>query len=348
MAQAKRGLGRGLSELMGQASPATPQRESYSASKKTSKKATKKTTKPTDVFFNADVSRETSGRQTMPTVADILGHAPRQISNAEGTSAGTLMELEISSIHPNAQQPRTVFDEDELEELAASIKDLGVLQPIVVRPVGNGYELIMGERRWRASQLAGKKTIPAVVREVDDNNLLRDALVENIHRSQLNPLEEAAAYEQLLKDFKCTQADVAKMLSKSRAQVTNTLRLLRLPAPVQRRVAAGVISAGHARALLGLPNAAAMEVICDRIVKEGLSVRATEELVAMSDNLKPQRRKKNEDPVVVSAQVRARETKLMDLLDTNVSVKPGKSKGRIVIDYADEADLDRIIGVISR
>lgn len=349
MAKPKPGLGRGLSELMGNNTEGVPTRRGYdeaSESSSSQKKSHQESHQEgADIFFsgNSDVSRETSHRQrsVMPSLAEILGQ------RHDGKVAGKLQEIPLDKIKPNAQQPRTVFDEDELAELADSIKSMGVLQPIVVRPRDDHFEIIMGERRWRASTMAGKETIPAIIRQVDDNNLLRDALVENIHRTQLNPLEEAAAYEQLLKNFKLTQSELADMVSKSRSQITNTIRLLRLPASVQRRVAAGVISSGHARALLGLPNAAAMELICDRIIKEGLSVRATEEIVAMTDTVKPQRKKKS-TPTPVPQEIRVRENQLMDMLETNVSVKPGKSKGRIVIDYADEADLDRIINVIKK
>lgn len=363
MAKRKRGLGRGLSELMAENQAVGPKRSRYGAiGAPMAAPVSTSDGSPEDdhrtvseILASDDVSRETidEPRVAMPSVGEILGSRSSSIVDSQilskgGLTAGRLQEIPIDSIVPNAQQPRTIFDEDELEELSASIADIGVLQPIVVRPQENGYELIMGERRWRASQKAGLKKIPAIVREVDDNNLLRDALVENIHRSQLNPLEEAAAYEQLLKDFSCTQADVAKMVSKSRSQVTNILRLLRLPASVQKRVAAGVISNGHARALLGLETEAAMELICDRIVKEGLSVRATEEIVAMSDTVVPQRAKEPKKPNVIPAEFEQRRLRLMDTLDTNVVVKPGKNKGRIVIDFADQEDLDRIISLIVR
>ncbi|TFI04885.1 ParB/RepB/Spo0J family partition protein, partial [Kocuria rhizophila] len=201
-------------------------------------------------------------------------------------------ELAVTDIHPNRKQPRQVFDEDELAELAFSVKELGVLQPIVVRPSRDGgpeaYELVMGERRWRAVQAAGMSTIPAIVRETADDELLRDALLENLHRAQLNPLEEAAAYQQLMEEFGATQEQLSERIGRSRPQISNTLRLLRLPALVQRRVAAGVLSSGHARALLALPDPAEMERLAQRIVAEGLSVRATEEAVALSDGLKRQ------------------------------------------------------------
>ena len=206
---------------------------------------------------------------------------PTTISSTTGVAIAENNEVDINSIVPNPKQPRTVFDEDALTELSASIKEVGVLQPPVVRSVGNGkYELIMGERRLRASKLAGLKTIPVIIRATPDNELLREALLENIHRSQLNPLEEAAAYENLITDFGYTHDELAAKVGKSRPAITNTLRLMNLPASVQRRLAAGVISAGHARALLTLTDGAEIERLANRIVAEGLSVRATEELVA--------------------------------------------------------------------
>ena len=193
---------------------------------------------------------------------------------------------------PNPRQPRTVFDGEALDELVDSIREVGLLQPVVVRPLGDDtYELVMGERRWRASQLAGTATIPAIVRPTEDHDLLRDALLENLHRAQLNPLEEAAAYQQLLEDFGCTQDELAGTIKRSRPQISNTIRLLRLPPTVQRRVAAGVLSAGHARALLALPDPLGQERLAQRVVAEGLSVRATEELVTLGERDQPRRRR---------------------------------------------------------
>ena len=197
-------------------------------------------------------------------------------------------ELPVGSIQPNPRQPRQVFDEEALAELVHCIREIGLLQPVVVRPTGPGrYELVMGERRWRATQAAGLDTIPAIVRDTDDEAMLRDALLENLHRSQLNPLEEAAAYDQLLKDFGCTHDELAQRIGRSRPQISNTIRLLRLPPAVQRRVAAGVLSAGHARALLGLDDPDAQERLAQRIVAEGLSVRAVEEIVALGGDAAP-------------------------------------------------------------
>lgn len=251
-------------------------------------------------------------------------------------------EVPVAAIVPNPRQPRQAFDEESLEELAASVVEVGLLQPIVVRQVGDGYELIMGERRWRAHQLAGLRTIPAIVRATDDTALLRDALLENLHRAQLNPLEEAAAYQQMLDDFSCTQEDLAARVHKSRPHISNTIRLLKLPTAVQRRVAAGVLSAGHARALLMVDDATAMERLATRIVAEGLSVRATEELVAMGEAPAAQRKPRMSPQPSERAQQAAAE--LSNTLDTRVKVDLGRRKGRIVIEFAGEDDLDRILG----
>jgi ParB family chromosome partitioning protein len=255
-------------------------------------------------------------------------------------------EVPLSSITPNPKQPRTIFDSDALNELAASIKEIGILQPPVVRKIGeNKYELIMGERRFRAAKLAGLATIPVIIRETNDNELLREALVENIHRSNLNSLEEAAAYNQMLTDFGFTHDELASKLGKSRPVITNTLRLLNLPPSVQKRLAAGTLSAGHARALLGLANPDEMERLANKIINEGLSVRATEELIALGSagtkvstkKTKPRSAGKYQELV----------EKLEDALDTRVHIQSGKSGGKIVIEYADGQDLQRIVGVIS-
>ena len=261
-------------------------------------------------------------------------------------------EIPVGLIHPNPRQPRQVFDEEDISELAASIAEVGLLQPIVVRqvPTASGeeprYELIMGERRLRASKEAGLETIPAVVRDTDDVDLLRDALLENLHRVQLNPLEEAAAYQQLLEDFQCTHAELSERIARSRSQISNTLRLMKLPPLVQRRLAANVISAGHARALLGLPNAAEMERLAQRVVAEGLSVRATEELVALHDEPEPG----SDQPKVLRARstpLPALSTRLSDAFDTRVKVTRGAKKGRITIEFAGDDDLARIVGALA-
>lgn len=259
-------------------------------------------------------------------------------------------ELAVTDIHPNRKQPRQVFDEDELAELAFSVKELGVLQPIVVRPSRDGgpeaYELVMGERRWRAVQAAGMSTIPAIVRETADDDLLRDALLENLHRAQLNPLEEAAAYQQLMEEFGATQEQLSERIGRSRPQISNTLRLLRLPALVQRRVAAGVLSSGHARALLALTDPAEMERLAQRIVAEGLSVRATEEAVALSDGLKRQSTRRKAPSTRHDDRLGYIADAFSDKLDTSVKIQLGARKGKMTIEFASVEDLNRIIDVL--
>ena len=262
-----------------------------------------------------------------------------------GTEVAQQNEVPISQIFPNPRQPRKVFDETALNELIASIKSVGILQPPVVRKVSEGrYELIMGERRFRAAKAAGLTSIPVIIRQTPDNELLREALIENIHRSQLNPLEEGAAYAQLLSDFGCTHDELAIKLGRSRPLISNTIRLLNLPEAVQRRVAAGVLSAGHARALLGLTEGADIEKLAARIVAEGLSVRAVEEIIA---TLKPTGKgaKKAAVKGVSGAGLAAAEL-LSDYLDTRVSVETGKGKGKIVIEFAGSEDLQRIVDLI--
>jgi ParB family chromosome partitioning protein len=254
-------------------------------------------------------------------------------------------EVPISSISPNPRQPRTVFDEDALNELVASIKEIGILQPPVVRKVSEGrYELIMGERRLRAAKAAGLTTIPVIIRQTPDNELLREALIENIHRSQLNPLEEAAAYAGLLTDFGCTHDELATKLGRSRPLISNMLRLLNLPPTVQRKVAAGVISAGHARALLGLSDEKEIEKLANRIVAEGLSVRATEEIVAIAGPAKKSGKAKIK--VGISGTTLASAELLSDYLDTRVTIEQGKGKGKITIEFAGSEDLQRIVDLI--
>nr|WP_296074794.1 ParB/RepB/Spo0J family partition protein [uncultured Actinoplanes sp.] len=257
-------------------------------------------------------------------------------------------ELPVTSIVPNSKQPRHVFDEEALDELKTSIQEVGFLQPIVVRELDDGqYELVMGERRWRAAQAVGRETIPAIIRDTRDDAMLRDALLENIHRANLNPLEEAAAYQQLLDEFGATHEELAKRIGRSRPQISNTIRLLNLPAPVQRRVAAGVLSAGHARALLGLDDGETQEKLALRIVAEGLSVRATEELVslAISDGpakkAAPSRRAKVHAPALNDLADR-----LSDRFDTRVKVDIGRNKGKITIEFATVDDLERIVSMI--
>ena len=271
-------------------------------------------------------------------------------------------EIAIDQIVPNTKQPREVFDEDDLKELSASIKEVGVLQPVVVRSIpakGRSeklkeflaekpdarYELIMGERRLRASELAGETTIPAIIRETEDGDLLRDALLENLHRAQLNPLEEASAYQQLMADFGATQEELAKRIARSRPQIANTLRLLKLPPSVQKKVAAQVITAGHARALLSLSTPEEMERLAERIVAEGLSVRTTEEIVRLGKaKATPRPRARQQRPL--SALGESVVSALSDAYDTRVTITEGRKKGRIVIEFAGSDDLQRIADLI--
>lgn len=257
---------------------------------------------------------------------------------------GAQTEIDINLIDPNPRQPRTIFDQEALQELVASIKEIGILQPPVVRSAGNRYELIMGERRLRAAKLAGLSKIPVIIRQTPNNELLREALIENIHRSQLNALEEGAAYSQLLNDFNCTQEELAKKLGRSRTVITNTIRLLNLPTSVQQKVAAGVISAGHARALLGLADAAAIEKLAHRIVAEGLSVRAIEEIIAIS---KPSTKKSGKSSKKSSPELKDLADQLGDVLDTRVRIESAGGKGEIIIEYAGAEDLQRLFKLIS-
>ncbi len=253
-------------------------------------------------------------------------------------------EVLLSAIKPNPKQPRTVFDEDDLKELAASIKEVGLLQPPVVRKSGAGtYELIMGERRVRAAKLAGLTSIPVIIRQTPDNELLREAILENIHRSQLNALEEAAAYNQLLTDFGYTHEELATKLGKSRPLISNTIRLLNLPPSVQRRVAAGTISAGHARALLGLADQYEIEKLANRIVAEGLSVRATEEIISLGGKSQST---KTKNKSTTSPEIKELGVRLSDALDTRVNIEMTQKRGKIVIEFGSLEDLHRIIEII--
>jgi ParB family chromosome partitioning protein len=270
---------------------------------------------------------------------------PTEIKTASGVVTANRDEIDLNNISANPKQPRTVFDEDQLTELALSIKEVGLLQPPVVRSIGNGkYQLIMGERRFRAAKLAGLKSIPVIIRQTTDDQLLREALIENIHRSQLNPLEEGAAYQQLLNDFSYTHDELAAKLSKSRPAITNTMRLLNLPLSVQRKVAAGVISAGHARALLSLTDEKEIENLANRIVAEGLTVRAVEEIVSTGGaKVKAGSIRSGK---IIAPKLKEISDQLSDHLDTRVSVELGKKKGKIVIEFATIEDLDRITKVI--
>lgn len=275
--------------------------------------------------------------------------------NADGTEivdpGAVLREVSPKDIEPNPKQPRTVFDEDALAELVHSVREFGLLQPIVVREMDGGkYQLIMGERRWRASQKAELETIPAIVRQTEDENLLRDALLENIHRVQLNPLEEASAYEQLLEEFGVTHTQLAERIGRSRPAITNSIRLLQLPTAVQRRVAANVLSAGHARALLALEGGPeAKEELAARIVAEGLSVRSTEEIVSLANangENSGEKPKKGRTPAEPNPELQAVASTLSDRFDTKVSVNMGKKKGRITIDVGSSEDLHRIVNLL--
>lgn len=276
--------------------------------------------------------------------------AGRGASGALAAQAGPgayFDEIPVGSLTPNPRQPRQVFDEESLDELAASIRAVGLLQPVVVRGVMPGrYEIVMGERRWRACQLAELEFIPAIVRETSDDDLLRDALIENLHREQLNPLEEAAAYQQLLDDFSATHDELARRVGRSRPHISNTIRLLNLPAAVQKRVAAGVLSAGHARALLAITDTAIQEQLAHRIVAEGLSVRAVEEIVALgAEPAKPSRRPAARKPVAPALKDLA--DRLSDTFETRVKVELGQRKGKIVVEFASLEDLERIVTQMS-
>ena len=294
----------------------------------------------------------------IPTAPPTSGPpAPREefVPSSDGSQEPVLVagahfaEVPIGDITPNPRQPRQTFDEEALAELAASISVVGLLQPIVVRELRSGaYELIMGERRLRASKLAGVESIPAIVRETGDDDLLRDALMENLHRQQLNALEEAAAYQQLLDDFGATHEELATRIGRSRPHITNTLRLLNLPPAVQRRVAAGVLSAGHARALLGLDSAERQDQLATRIVAEGLSVRAVEELIALGeggDTKQTVRRKAANKPV--NPRIEELAAELSEFYETKVSVDLGRRKGKIVVEFGSIEDLERIIDAMN-
>ncbi|GGQ09441.1 ParB/RepB/Spo0J family partition protein [Streptomyces griseomycini] len=344
MSDRRRGLGRGLGALI----PAAP---------------TEKAVAPTAV----------GGASTSPSAVPVLpnerGVAAAKVTtlppvsreteepSANGVSAASVSpigahfaEIPLDAITPNPRQPREVFDEDALSELITSIKEVGLLQPVVVRQVGpTRYELIMGERRWRACREAGLEAIPAIVRATDDEKLLLDALLENLHRAQLNPLEEAAAYEQLLVDFNCTHDQLADRIGRSRPQVSNTLRLLKLSPAVQRRVAAGVLSAGHARALLSVDDSEEQDRLAHRIVAEGLSVRAVEEIVTLMGS-RPQKAQRSKGPRAgarVSPALTDLATRLSDRFETRVKVDLGQKKGKITVEFASMEDLERILGTLA-
>ncbi|MFH8344888.1 ParB/RepB/Spo0J family partition protein [Streptomyces sp. NPDC018045] len=347
MSERRRGLGRGLGALI----PAAPQ-AADNAAPAVGRGATSPTAVPTlppergvaaakvTSIGSKSVSRETEEPQETGTVADV----PEEVAGAH------FAELPLDAITPNPRQPREVFDEDALAELVTSIQEVGLLQPVVVRQKGpQRYELIMGERRWRACREAGLERIPAIVRATDDEKLLLDALLENLHRAQLNPLEEAAAYDQLLRDFKCTHDELADRIGRSRSQVTNTLRLLKLSTSVQLRVASGVLSAGHARALLSVDDSEEQDRLARRIVAEGLSVRSVEEIVRLmgSEPAGTTKAKKPRAGARVSPALTGLASRLSDRFETRVKVDLGQKKGKIVVEFASIDDLERILGTLA-
>jgi ParB family chromosome partitioning protein len=326
----RRGLGRGLAALIPTGAPETSGPPT-------------RTTSPGEAPAEQRPPAESAAASTPDAAAEPAGSL--------GAVPAHYLELPLDSITPNPRQPRQVFDEDALAELVHSIREIGLLQPVVVRPVpgsAGAYELVAGERRLRAAREAGLATIPAIVRDTADDDLLRDALLENLHRAQLNALEEASAYQQLLEDFGCTQEELATRIGRSRPQVSNTLRLLKLPPGVQRRVAAGVLSAGHAKAILSLDDPEAMEHLSNRIVAEGLSVRAVEELVILGEadgrERRSVRRPRGRKPTAPGLSELA--SRLSDSLETRVTIDAGRQRGKVVIEFATLDDLQRIVGII--
>jgi ParB family chromosome partitioning protein len=339
MSDKRRGLGRGLGALI----PTAPRIEDDASQVDTAPAPA--ATEPAKLGDAVDQWVVGSGTPAAPAPERSAPAGTVELAPVDGA---WFAELPVDAITPNPRQPRTVFDEEAMAELVHSIGEIGLLQPVVVREVGDGrYELIMGERRWRATQAAGLTEIPAIVRDTHDDDLLRDALLENLHRSQLNALEEAAAYDQLLQDFGCTHEELASRIGRSRPQISNTLRLLKLPPTVQRRVAAGVLSAGHARALLGIDDSDEQDHLAKRIVAEGLSVRAVEEIVAMGETAVPGAKTRNvrgKQPVAPGlAELAAR---LSDHLETRVKVQMGRTRGKITIDVATMEDLERVVALL--
>jgi ParB family transcriptional regulator, chromosome partitioning protein len=333
--QTRRGLGRGLGSLI----PTAPRPEE--APTADGQGAGAEGTQ--DAAETVDPGPDHNGAGS---IADESARTEEPLRPVDGAY---FAELPVTAIAPNPRQPRQVFDEEAMDELVHSVQEVGLLQPVVVRPVGSAdeprYELIMGERRWRATQQAGLEVIPAIVRETGDDALLRDALLENLHRSQLNPLEEAAAYQQLLDDFGCTHEELAGRIGRSRPQISNTLRLLKLSPAVQRRVAAGVLSAGHARALLAVDDADIQDRLAGRVVAEGISVRGLEEIVTVGDlgsGARPAvRRSRPTAPGLADLADR-----LSDRLETRVKVDLGRSKGKITVEFASIPDLERIVAIM--
>lgn len=328
----KRGLGRGLGSLI----PTMPTETGESVQRNSAVR---------DADFGAGA---TNSEGPDAGVGRPLEGAQIEDSGLKPVEGAYFAELPLTQIRPNHVQPRQVFDEEAMDELVHSVKEIGLLQPVVVRRTGaEDYELVMGERRWRASQRAGLSTIPAIVRETDDTDMLRDALLENLHRSQLNPLEEASAYQQLLEDFGCTHEELASRIGRSRPQISNTLRLLRLSPAVQRRVAAGVLSAGHARSLLSVDDAGLQDQLAQRVVSEGISVRALEEIVALRDiggDQGPARRSARLKGPAPELDEYA--DRLADRLETSVKVDMGRAKGKITVEFATLEDLQRIVDIM--
>ena len=349
----RQSLGRGLGALIPDVSRETTTKKSAAKPTKKSSaaptKASKRTTAlpPKKAVTKGATAQKPTKATTKAPIAKPKADS-QQTAQPKAIAGLTFAELNVRSIVPNAQQPRQVFDDEALAELVHSIKEVGLLQPIVVRPAPGGrYELVAGERRLRATKKAGFKTIPALIRETADDQMLRDALLENLHRAALTPLEEASAYKQLLEDFGGTQEELATRLGRSRPQISNTLRLLNLPVAVQRRVAAGVISAGHARALLGLKDQSAIERLANRIVAEGLSVRTVDEIVSLGQDDKPANKTTKKTAGKISAPgLKSIGDRLSDKLDTRVTVTLGRTRGKVIVEFATLEDLQRIVDVI--
>ncbi|MET9105185.1 ParB/RepB/Spo0J family partition protein [Streptomyces zhihengii] len=343
MSERRRGLGRGLGALI----PAAPQEKQPAPSAGAQAPAAASVLTTDRGVAAAKVTTLPAAAPAPDTTASVTEQAPAAATEPAGAH---FAEVPLDAITPNPRQPREVFDEDALAELITSIKEVGLLQPVVVRQLGpDRYELIMGERRWRACREAGLERIPAIVRHTEDEKLLLDALLENLHRAQLNPLEEAAAYDQLLKDFNCTHDQLADRIGRSRPQVSNTLRLLKLSPPVQRRVAAGVLSAGHARALLSVDDTEEQDRLAHRIVAEGLSVRAVEEIVTLlnADHKGSPRPKGPRAGARLSPALTDLASRLSDRFETRVKVDLGQKKGKITVEFASMEDLERILGTLA-
>ena len=351
MSKSRGGLGRGLAALIPTGPPTTTVSDVFLGGppRPTSPAADDGEAGAPDDQTSGEGPSAIPGDGATATDTIASGAAPGGAAPATApsdTDAPHYQEVPVSDIRPNPKNPRTVFDEDALAELAHSIREFGLLQPVVVRPVDAGYELVMGERRWRAAQQAGVATIAAIVRRTEDADLLRDALLENIHRSNLNPLEEAAAYQQLLEEFDVTHEELASRLGRSRPVISNTIRLLGLPVPVQRRVAAGVLSAGHARALLSLSDPGDQEELAARIVAEGLSVRGTEEAVTLLGRKTPTRSRSTPRKMTMPG-VEDLAGRLSDAYDTKVRVELGRRKGKIVVEFATVDDLERLVAIMA-